>query len=184
MLANRTTEESSLNSLNEEEEAGHWLSRCYNWCRDECFEYVEVSTGEDQVDKKLTLFEDPQGIARVIEVLHCHRWPGSMLLTHKQQTDAANEGDANKADRSELVEAAVGPSRSSVQVEEDRLGLTDTDTGKDEGQVDLENFERLLSQVSAARQESEKLPDDQRRKVAEQMLFKIMGEMGISDDHE
>jgi hypothetical protein len=135
-----------------------------------------VSTEEEQIDKKLTLFEDTQGMARVIEVLHCHRWPGSVLA---QQTSERENNNHSSTDVNE-VEVVGSTAAAAAEVMEDFS--TGNGDGDDDGKADLENFERLLAQVSSVRQESEKLPDDQRRKVAEKMLFSIMGKLGIDED--
>ena len=129
-------------SLNRQDEDS-WVSRCYDWCLERGYEYVEVCTADDGVDASLTLFGDRQGCGRIVEALHCHRWPGAELR----------------------------PLPGAAEVR-----------GEDEEEREQEDFEDLLATVASARAEGTSLPDDQRRKNAEAMLFKILGHLVIDDD--
>ena len=107
--------------------------------------HVEVCTADDGVDASLTLFGDRQGCGRIVEALHCHRWPGAELR----------------------------PLPGAAEVR-----------GEDEEEREQEDFEDLLATVASARAEGASLPDDQRRKNAEAMLFKILGHLGIDDEDD
>eukprot|EP00215_Chloropicon_roscoffensis_P008078 CAMPEP_0197503282 /NCGR_PEP_ID=MMETSP1312-20131121/2501_1 /TAXON_ID=464262 /ORGANISM="Genus nov. species nov., Strain RCC2335" /LENGTH=271 /DNA_ID=CAMNT_0043049887 /DNA_START=44 /DNA_END=859 /DNA_ORIENTATION=+ len=131
-------------SLNRQDEDS-WVSRCYDWCLERGYEYVEVCTADDGVDASLTLFGDRQGCGRIVEALHCHRWPGAELR----------------------------PLPGAAEVR-----------GEDEEEREQEDFEDLLATVASARAEGASLPDDQRRKNAEAMLFKILGHLGIDDEDD
>jgi len=144
-------------SLEKEEDEGGWLSKCYDWCLENGFEYVEASVGSEELDESLTLYGDKQGVSRLVEVLHCHRWPGQTLK--ERQVRHHHQGEEEE--------------------EEEEAPPTSGDpTG------DLEDFESLLAKVASARDQSAQLSDEERRKNAEKMLFKIMGHLGIEDEDE
>ena len=131
MAADFGPRDAMCGSLNRQDEDS-WVSRCYDWCLERGYEYVEVCTADDGVDASLTLFGDRQGCGRIVEALHCHRWPGAELR----------------------------PLPGAAEVR-----------GEDEEEREQEDFEDLLATVASARAEGASLPDDQRRKNAEAMLF-------------
>ena len=153
LAADGASDENTLDKTEEGEET--WLSKCYDWYLDQGFEYVEVSTADEKADDSLSLIGDKKGVARVVEVLHCHRWPGSALKDPREAACAACAGEsASSADR------------------EPEAGA--------EAEGDLA-FDDLLSKLASARDAAATLSDEDRRKNAEKMLFSIMTHLGIED---
>ena len=158
LVADGMTPDLSLGKLEIGQES--WLSRCYDWCMSRGFEYVEASTDDEEVDGSLVLFEDKQGVSRVVEALHCHMWPGCAL---KDQAKGEEGGRAE--DR--------GGERAET-------GDGDGDD-EDDGDLGLADFDEMLAKVKSTREGSAHLSDEERRKNAERMLLSIMSDLGIED---
>ncbi|KAK3267224.1 hypothetical protein CYMTET_24208, partial [Cymbomonas tetramitiformis] len=64
---------------------GRWedepvMKECWNWCGEELFEPIEISSVNDAYDKELAELEEPQGIRRARDALHAHLWPNLTRL--------------------------------------------------------------------------------------------------------
>lgn len=61
------------------------LDEAVQWCADNLFEYIEVSSTEPEVDQYLVCEEQQQGVKRVKEALEAHMWPGLMMKSKQMQ---------------------------------------------------------------------------------------------------
>lgn len=130
-----------------------WLARCYDWCCEQCFEYVEAQPQDAARDASLTLFDEPQGVARVVEVLHCHQWPNG---------EAKGGGVGGEIESSS---AATSPAPANIAEE-------------DATEDALASVESLFSKLAAAREQSSRLPDGERRMLAENTLDALLEALG------
>ena len=178
LVATGATEAASLQAFEEQNESDgreegkgetHWVAKAYDWCRDHCFEYVEANTEDEDLDTRLRLYEDPQGVKRIVEALECHRWPGSQM---NMEALGEGGGEIKGVHEEEEDEEQEQGSAAPFPVE------VETQSKQEE---DMENFENLLAKLSSVRETSKQLPDDQRRELAEKMLLSIMDELGIQE---
>jgi hypothetical protein len=88
-----------------------WLQGAMDWCAESGIEYVEVCASDPSLDAGLELNGDQQGMARVVQALHAHMWPG-LVLKEKPGHAVGSTGPGPLAGAS-AVEASLGGGESA-----------------------------------------------------------------------
>lgn len=154
-----------------------WLDAAIEWSTENCFEYVECCPTDPDLDKQLRLDGDVQGVARVVEALQAHMWPGlvrcstsssSSTQQQQQQSGAAAAAAGSQAASGEQAskeasQQAAEPTPGSNQPAEANGAGQETagngvkkswaeqavgaDSEEDEEEA-LEEFEKLMADMS------------------------------------
>lgn len=80
-----------------------WLLSAADWCAEGGVEYIEVCGSDAGLDAQLQLDGEGQGVARVVEALQSHMWPGMRLKERGAHGQGEGRGLAGAG-------AAAGPS--------------------------------------------------------------------------
>lgn len=122
-----------------------WLDAAIEHFTLQCFEYIECCSTDPEVDALLRLDGDIQGIARILDALHSHMWPG---LTRKapnggstqfeQQTSAPDTKSNGQQQQQQQQPTLAGNARTSV------VGMDELES---EDEHEAEAFERMLDEL-------------------------------------
>mmetsp|Transcript_16600 Transcript_16600/g.27990 ORF Transcript_16600/g.27990 Transcript_16600/m.27990 type:complete len:332 (+) Transcript_16600:183-1178(+) len=195
----------------------HWeeeglMSTCWQWCIEEGFEPVEISTADVELDQWLcSNKEDPQGlVGRARDALHSHMWPGLSRLDPPplkaplaevpvQSEDngyapptVVFEGDGvaphEAADSASLGTAMPTRRLEADPIAADELLGPEEATSDDEEDDDTQGLERMMEQIKYIRNttmgEPGDLTDEKRRGRAEDLAMQLMAMMGAHADVE
>lgn len=69
-----------------------WLLSAADWCAEGGVEYIEVCGSDARLDAQLHLDGEGQGVARVVEALQSHMWPGMRLKERGAQGQGEGRG--------------------------------------------------------------------------------------------
>lgn len=135
------------------------------------------------------------GLKRVIDALHAHMWPGLIMKDREDSSEAiiTNSLDESKDRPSE---STIASNSNELVDREDYKELpsstSDTAAAASDGhdledfdEEDLETqmaaFEKLMVQMSRAREDAAQMSDKERRDFAAEMAMKMLSELGNGD---
>jgi len=160
------------------------MTKFLEWCLEEGFEPVEISTSDASVDADLAAsIEEPQGVPRVINALHSHMWSG---LERKDPSapQPLTTPDASQQHSHDCISeytAQAVTSEDSFQKPqlqaEDLLEYDQRHPEEDEGMNKLEEVMRQVLHVRDTANAAD-MSDDARRNRAADMAMQLAALMG------
>ena len=121
-----------------------WLQAANLWCAENQFEYVEVSSTDQELDEALVWEEQQQGVFRVKQALEANYWPG---LDMKNQSRPHAEGDPRSrhtAMKSAANLCAEAGSSLSGESDSDVDGFNEFQSAEE---ADLDQFEKMFGEL-------------------------------------
>ncbi|XP_049831444.1 alpha- and gamma-adaptin-binding protein p34-like [Schistocerca gregaria] len=172
-----------------EEEPPEGLARVtvQEWCVEQGFELVELNPDLDPEWEAEQDFLETTGVKRVIQALHAHLWPNlhmkgkpqqlsrtvqSMLVGNAPTTPTNGNSDEDADQGSTLDNSSFFAATCTEERIDELLG----DSGGVAG------FSSLFEQLCTMKERVSKLPSDQRRACAEQVVMAFWKAIGGDDD--
>jgi hypothetical protein len=115
-----------------------WVDAVIEWCSEQGFEYIECCLDDPELDSRLRLDGDVQGLQRITEALTAHMWPG---LIRKSGPAAAAVGQSSSQSISDTSSA------QPQQAQQQQAPGPDTKQGSTaNGDPDTDDEERRLEE--------------------------------------
>mmetsp|Transcript_6411 Transcript_6411/g.15429 ORF Transcript_6411/g.15429 Transcript_6411/m.15429 type:complete len:214 (+) Transcript_6411:612-1253(+) len=166
-----------------------WHEEVREWCVDNSFECVQVSCLDSEADRALG-DDMGEGVARVVEALEAHIWPGMRRKGRlssdsapassrasgdggcdAEPTRGAGEGTGPRQERG--AEPALRPTLEEEEEEEPAARLVDTG-GDSESDGELGELGKLMFSLAEHRQRLAGLSDEERRARAADLALQML----------
>lgn len=172
-----------------EEEPPEGLARVtvQEWCVEQGFELVELNPDLDPEWEAEQDFLETTGVKRVIQALHAHLWPNLRMKGKPQQLSRTVQSmlvgnapttptNGNSDEDADQGAALDNSSFFAATCTEERIDELLGDSGGVAG------FSSLFEQLCTMKERVSKLPSDQRRACAEQVVMAFWKAIGGDDD--
>jgi hypothetical protein len=149
------------------------------WDVQEQYEYVEVSAADEDFDKELAQSDEQQGMARVVDALQAHAWPGLVRKKLLQMPCMSIDAEQDQKPASEGLGSATTLQMTESATEDSAFILLDEDEENAEDSMD-----KLFAEASSIREQLQEMPDDERRHAAANFALRLLEAFDINDDSD
>lgn len=139
-------------------EQSEYETEFLEWCIDHEFEFVKLKSSDSgESDESNGLMGESEGFARILGALECHMWPYRIMKDDKPEKQASETYN--------VVDTALTDLESMM--EGDEIGG---------------DFEGMFANMNKIKEVAGQLPDEERKKFAENVALSFWRAMGGDDD--
>lgn len=160
------------------------LDQAVQWCADNLFEYVEVSSTEPEVDQYLVCEEQQQGVKRVKEALEAHMWPGLTMKSKQMQ-----QGKPALPATHETTATHEGPGTGHEPEQNQAQFTSDSDSDghlvealhcTEEGEFD--QLDKMFQELRTTRDMMQGMQLHERHDAAANAAMRLAAVLGLDDE--
>ena len=122
-----------------------WRQQAAQWCADSLFEYIEVSSTDEDLDQQLVWEEQRQGVSRVREALEANMWPGLEMKSKPVVQNSQHQLPRHDSGRVKQA-GHLQQEQSSTDSESD---AGDFDNFQSAEEVKLDQLERMFDELKS-----------------------------------